>query len=169
MINTVEDALIEFRHKSAALPSAEEGKEAKAGAPIAPWAMALKIRGNGITAERAGEMLDEWRKASLAMTLPDDPRFPMLCSDGSVIHNVAEARAKAKDYPECFTTEELADFPTRPSEAERAEDWATIGATQWLEREKHVFERGGIPYKFTAEDVEEMAKHFRHHAKRGVL
>ncbi len=38
-----------------------------------------------------------------------------------LIHNVAEARAKAKDYPECFTTEELADFPTRPSEAERAE------------------------------------------------
>ncbi len=72
-----------FAEILAALPSAEEGKEAKAGAPIAPWAMALKIRGNGITAERAGEMLDEWRKASLAMTLPDDPRFPMLCSDGS--------------------------------------------------------------------------------------
>lgn len=60
---------------------------------------------------------------------------------------------------------ELAAANDRAARLERElPEWAVRGATQWLEREKHVFERGGIPYEFTKEDVNEMAKHFAYHA-----
>jgi hypothetical protein len=44
-----------------------------------------------------------------AIKLPDDDRFPMICSDGAVLQNVAEARAKEKEFPGSFTAEDLAD------------------------------------------------------------
>lgn len=42
--------------------------------------------------------------------LPEDDRFPILCSDGTVIYSVEEAREKEKEYPGSFSKEELADF-----------------------------------------------------------
>lgn len=47
---------------------------------------------------------------SRGVSLPDDPRFPMLCPDGTVLHSVDQVRAKEKQFPGSFTAAELADF-----------------------------------------------------------
>jgi hypothetical protein len=47
-----------------------------------------------------------------------DDRWPKLCSDGTVLHNLADARAKAKTHPESFSDEELADWPSPNNSAQ---------------------------------------------------